>query len=291
MAKLSRRARSSATTFREEQHRRGAGGRFVEMPDDRTQLPEHIRALTIPPAWTGVRYSPDPDAALLVVGRDAKGRPQYVYSQKHVDEQSAAKFARIREFRDKWDSMHAQVRADAAQGDEDAAAARLIFATGLRPGSSADTGAERQAYGATTLLGQHVVRAPDGVRLQFVGKKGVDLDLLVRDREVADDLITRAERAGSEGQLFPQVTEVSLRDYVHSLDGGSFKTKDIRTAVGTRTAEQAMAGVPPPTTLTAYKKAVRAVAEVVSARLGNTPTVALQSYIDPTVFARWRAVI
>jgi DNA topoisomerase IB len=31
-----------------------------------------------------------------------------------------------------------------------------------------------------------------------------------------------------------------------------------------------------------------AVAKTVSARLGNTPTIALQSYIDPTVFGAWK---
>src|SRR5580765_6964984 len=36
-------------------------------------LPKHIAALgRIPPAWTNVRYNPDPKGSLLVVGKDAK---------------------------------------------------------------------------------------------------------------------------------------------------------------------------------------------------------------------------
>jgi len=40
-----------------------------------------------------------------------------------------------------------------------------------------------------------------------------------------------------------------------------------------------------------YKKKVKEVAKQVSAKLGNTPTVALQSYISPVVFAEWKARI
>ena len=39
-----------------------------------------------------------------------------------------------------------------------------------------------------------------------------------------------------------------------------------------------------------YKKAVKFVATAVSKKLGNTPTIALQSYINPATFAAWRAV-
>jgi DNA topoisomerase-1 len=38
-----------------------------------------IRALVIPPAWTDVEISPDPDAKVQVTGIDAAGRKQYRY--------------------------------------------------------------------------------------------------------------------------------------------------------------------------------------------------------------------
>jgi DNA topoisomerase-1 len=81
----------------------------------------------------------------------------------------------------------------------------------------------------------------------------------------------------------------SLLDYVKTLDGGGFKTKDFRTAVGTQTAiDEVRQAADLPQTKQEYVKRVRAVAKVVAARLGNTATVALQSYIDPTVFSAWR---
>lgn len=42
-----------------------------------------------------------------------------------------------------------------------------------------------------------------------------------------------------------------------------------------------------PTTRREFLAARRKVGEAVSTELGNTPTVALASYVDPTVFRRW----
>jgi DNA topoisomerase IB len=46
--------------------------------------------------------------------------------------------------------------------------------------------------------------------------------------------------------------------------------------------------MPQPTTWKDYEKALRQVGDRAAARLGNTRTVALQSYVHPSVFARWR---
>src|SRR2546426_1810408 len=40
---------------------------------------KRIRALAIPPAWTGVWICPDPRGHLQATGRDARGRKQYRY--------------------------------------------------------------------------------------------------------------------------------------------------------------------------------------------------------------------
>jgi DNA topoisomerase IB len=48
--------------------------------------------------------------------------------------------------------------------------------------------------------------------------------------------------------------------------------------------------MPVPSNKAALVKARRAVAVAVSEKLGNTPTVALASYIDPSVFAKWEGV-
>lgn len=262
---------------------------LVAASPDKAKWPKHIQAMKLPPAWTDVKYSPDPKADLQAIGKDAKGRPQYVYSAKFRDSQSAAKFARIKKLANKFTTIVAKndnnLKSKDQKKAEHAAVLSLILDMGLRPGSEKDTGAEKQAYGATTLRGDHVVTEAGETFLRFVGKKGVDLNLPVTNPDLASALQKRA--ASNEGQLFPAVTDSTLRNYAHSLSAG-FKVKDFRTLKGTSVASDLVSKIEPPKNEKEFKAKVKEVATAVSQKLGNTPTIALQSYISPFVFAEWK---
>jgi DNA topoisomerase-1 len=256
------------------------------------ELPEHLSKMKIPPAWTDVKISHDPNANLMIQGKDAKGRTQSVYSENHTMKQAAAKFARIRELSEKKDKIFKQNEDNLSHSDpsirENAAASRLIHSTGIRPGSDAETGAEKKAYGATTLEGRHVTQDENGnVVLKFTGKKGVDLSIPVEDKKIAADLLERKKAAGDAGKIF-KTDQASLGDYTHTLDGGGFKTKDFRTLKGTTTALDEIEKMPAPKSEKEYKKYVKTVASAVAKKLGNTPAIALQSYISPHVFEDWK---
>jgi DNA topoisomerase-1 len=255
-------------------------------------LPPHIEKLKLPPAWTDVRYSEDPNADLLAIGKDSKGRVQSVYSERFTSAQAAAKFARIEELRTKFGYVSKQNEQAQQSTDrkikDSADCLSMIMKMGIRPGSEDDTGAKVKAYGATTLEGRHVVETSSGVSLRFVGKKGVSLDLPVDDPDLAVMLTRRAKASGANGKLFPATTDKALLEHTHSLNGGGFKTKDFRTHVGTATAYSLVKEMPKPTSMAEYKKRVMDVAKQVSKKLGNTPVIALQSYISPAVFAEWR---
>ncbi len=287
--------------FREEDHPRGHPGNAGQFSrasehgatgrthESGKSLPGHIAKYRIPPAWRDVRYNDDPDAPLQVVGKDVKGREQRIYHPRYAASQAEAKFRRIQEL----DRQFIRIRAENADALRDpkrhdlAEVLSLIMETGIRPGSDDDTGAAKQAYGATTLEGRHVAEVRGAVRLRFVGKKGVNLDIPVNDKKLAAMLLARKKRAG-DGRLFPNVNAGRLLSYVHSLDGGMFKTKDFRTLIGTRLAMSEMSGKPVPKDPKAYKKAVMDVAKQVATKLGNSPTIALQSYIAPEIFGSWR---
>lgn len=260
-------------------------------PESREEWPEHIKRLRIPPAWTHVHISDDPESNLQAFGRDAKGRSQYVYSAKFQESQAALKFARIKELDDKFDSIKRQNARDRKHDNpriKDAAdCTYLIMTMGVRPGSEAETGADVKAYGASTLEGRHVTTIDGVLHLHFIGKKGIELKLPVRDKSVAEMLKKRADEAGESGQLFPHVSEKALLEYVHGLDGGGFKTKDMRTRLGTKLAQTLVDKMPAPKNPTEYRKSVREVAKRVAAKLGNTPAVALSAYISPVVWGSW----
>jgi DNA topoisomerase-1 len=256
------------------------------------RLPEHVQKLKIPPAWRDVRVSQDPSADLLATGKDAKGRPVAVYSKAFEATKAAEKFGRVHELIEKFDGIRKQNAAVQKSDDprkRDAAdCLDLIMQMGIRPGSETDTGAKVQAYGATTLQGRHVVVAGKKVSLQFVGKKGVSLNLPVPDGPLAAMLVKRMGAAGPDGKLFPNTNDKHLLEHTHTMDGGGFKTKDFRTRLGTATAYEMVRSGAPPISEEDYRKRVMEVARVVSEKLGNTPVIALQSYISPTVFHEWR---
>jgi DNA topoisomerase I len=254
-------------------------------------LPKHLKGLRIPPAWTRVQVNLDPKSSLWVKGLDAKGRVQSIYSLKFANSQALKKFARVQQLEAKFAAIEAKNEKNRGAKDpvkaDSADALKLIFHTGIRPGSEKDTGAEKQAYGATTLLGKHVVKDENGnMSLQFTGKKGVDLNIPVTDKNVASMLEGRMNASGAEGKLFANTDAGKLLVYTHSI-GGQVKTKDFRTLLANRIAKSEVGTLPEPKDAKSYTKAVKSVAKAVASKLGNTAAVALKSYINPHVFSVW----
>lgn len=254
-------------------------------------LPKHIQAVKIPPAWTDVTYSDDPNSELLAKGVDVKGRVQYIYSEKHWAKAAAKKFAKIDQLNKKFKTVEGENLRNKKKKEyvEPATVMDLIFKTGVRPGSDEDTKAKVKAYGATTLEGQHVVKEGAQTFLKFIGKKGVQNNIAIEDKALAAELHKRAAK-GKDKKLF-NVDSSALLGYCKTLDGGKFRPKDFRTLLGTKSAMDIIAKTEPPKNEKEYKKAVMSVAKQVASRLGNTPTVALSAYIHPVVFAKWKEKI
>lgn len=251
----------------------------------------HLKAIRIPPAWTNVSVNPNPNGKLMVVGKDSKGRSQHIYSKAHSQGQADAKFARMAEL----ERMMPEIikKNDENRQSEDlktkeaADVLALIMHTGIRPGGEGDTGADKKAYGATTLQGRHVVEGANGsVRLKFVGKKGVDLSIPIKDQAIASMLLDRAKAVDRKSEIFPDVSAAELSAYVKQVTGGGdYKTKDFRTLLANRIAAVEVAKIKPPTDPKSFKKKAKEVATVVAKKLGNTAAIALSSYINPMVFA------
>lgn len=261
----------------------GSGGFLTEGEAFEAQK----KLLGIPPAWKNVKISKNTEADLLATGQDMKGRTQYIYSENATMRNAAVKFSRNEDLLKKQGYIVRQNEDNMLSLDrgisEPAHVMSVIHSTGIRPGSLKETGAKVKAYGATTLEGRHVVDTPEGVRLQFVGKKGVDIDIPVTDHRVANMLLARKKIAGADGRLF-DAADNDLRLYTKKLNGGGFTPKDFRTLKGTQTAMDEIVTLRRATNDAEYKKFMKQVAGKVSKVLGNTPAIALKSYINPFVW-------
>ncbi|QYC44473.1 Eukaryotic DNA topoisomerase I, catalytic core [Nonomuraea coxensis DSM 45129] len=275
--------------------RRGRGFSYAD-PDGRpvkdAETLARIRALAIPPAWTDVWICTDPHGHLQAVGTDAAGRLQYRYHDLWREQQDRAKFDRVLEVAERLPEFR-KVVDDQLQGRGLtrqrvlAAAARLLDIGFFRIG-----GESYDSYGLATLRMEHLAFSKGYVVFSYQAKGDIP-----REVEVADPgacaVLRALKRAGGEGELlryrrqggWTDIRSEDINDYLKEIIGYEVTAKDFRTwhatvlaAVGLAVSRPAVREGP-----TKKKRAVTRVMREVAEYLGNTPTVARASYVDPRV--------
>jgi DNA topoisomerase IB len=256
---------------------------------------ERVRALVIPPAWRDVWICPHPRGHLQAVGVDTAGRRQYLYHPAWREARDAAKFDRVLEMASRLPAVRRRVRkalTEPGTGPDQvlAAAVRLVDLGCFRLGSDASA-EENSSYGLTTLQVRHVRELPDGVVFEFVGKAGVEHAIRVDDSQVVAVVRQlRAARDETDTLLAAQVGErwvplgpTAVNDRLRQLFRLEVTAKDMRTWHGTVTAAAALATCRPSRSAAGRQRQVRSAMVLTAQRLGNTPTVARASYVDPRV--------
>jgi DNA topoisomerase-1 len=239
------------------------------------------RGFVIPPAYTDLRLAVDPKADLQVLAHTPKNKTAYFYSKEFVERQVRLKWKRVDKLMRSIDAVEKRVSADSEGGsDEDREVAmtiRLIMQTGLRNGNKKQ--GEKDSYGASSLRMEHVQHAGARVLLHFPGKHGVSQSHDIADAVLASYVRERQD-AGAE-VLFPHTASDTLR-YFRKVAGRAVKVHDLRTWYANVLATALVAKLVGETP--SIKKLKKAVATQVSEKLGNKPSQALKSYINPRVF-------
>jgi len=343
----------------------GEDGKAKIVLKDGTDAPEHIQLRKIPPTWSSIKVSMDPNADLQVSAKVKNKRGKMVkttiYHEKFKENNKAAKFACIKEGLEKYGVLGDEIQKDRSDNNmrNSADCAWLMREQGTRVGGEADRkglehlygqpitkdsikvkkgekilrGAKKgqrkpptvqmivngekveiqdekakdeiirrinagedlmdstfwlKSHGATTLEARHVVETPEGVRLQFMGKKTVWHNHLVKNPELAQMLLERKKAAGNPMDMLFGIGYAEAFAYVHKLDGGHFTPHNLRTMLATRMAIAEINNREAPTK-EGYEQAVKEIGEKVSGVLGNDWKEALESYIAPEVWSVWRS--
>src|SRR4029453_2892352 len=74
-----------------------------------------IRALAIPPAWTGVWISPEERGHVQATGRDARGRKQYRYHARWREVRDETKYDRMIAFAAALGKIRSRTKLDLAK--------------------------------------------------------------------------------------------------------------------------------------------------------------------------------
>ena len=286
--------------------RRNAGNGFVyldqaDKPIQDEETLKRIRALVIPPAWTSVWISPDPNSHIQAVGRDARGRKQYRYHAKYRAVRDMVKFDRMRAFGKVLPRIRRVVGRDLARRGMPkrkvlAAVVKLLETTYIRIGNE-EYAEENGSFGLTTLRNQHVQILGNMLKFKFRGKSGQHHEITLQDPRLARILKRCKDIPGSS--LFeyldedgkPQTIESGdVNNYLREISGGEFSAKDFRTWGGTCLAASfllekcaSMDGDQ------GLKSALVDVVKDVAAKLGNKPATCKKYYIHPTVMECYAA--
>ncbi len=262
--------------------------------DDERTL-DRIRRLAIPPAWTDVWICADERGHLQATGRDAKGRKQYRYHPEFRASREAAKFAQLIAFGEALPRIRERVEADLSlrglpRDKVLAACVRVLDLTLIRVGNE-EYARQNRSFGLTTLRDRHATIEGGEVRFRFRGKSGKVHDVEFRDRRLATIVRRCQELPGQE--LFQYVDDDGdVRDvgsddvnaYLREIAGDdAVSAKMFRTWAATVLASRALTAYQDVESARAVKRNVSTAMKEVAERLGNTPTVARNSYVHPAV--------
>lgn len=280
--------------------RRRAGRGFVYLDGAGVRLAaedaDRVRSLVIPPAWQDVWITPHPNGHLQAVGTDAAGRRQYLYHPAWRERRDAEKFERMLLFGRSLTRARERMAADLGGTGMPleracAAAVRLLDLGYFRIGNDvyADT---HGSFGLTTLERRHVRRSREVLVFSFVGKSGVSHRIEIDDAVVVEAIEVMRRRRGEDARLLSyqearrwrSMLPELVNDYIRDTTGLQATAKDFRTWHATVIAATALAeSEEPGGTASSRKRAVSAAMKEVSSFLGNTPTLARSSYVDPRV--------
>ncbi|TIV80960.1 MAG: DNA topoisomerase IB, partial [Mesorhizobium sp.] len=264
---------------------------------DETTL-ARIKAIVIPPAWTDVWISPDPDGHIQATGRDQRGRKQYRYHSQWTEERDGVKYSSLVAFAESLPALRRQIDADLRRRGLPlervvASVVWLLDNTMIRIGNAAYA-RDNKSFGLTTLRDRHVEINGSSLRFAFKGKSGKEWKLKLVDRRIAkvvrgaQDLPGQKlfQYLGEDGDRRPVRSE-DVNRYIREASGAEFSSKHFRTWGGTIHAASLFAGTELPESKTQQNRVINSVVDKVAERLGNTRAVCRKCYIHPLVFEAW----
>ncbi|MBB4859982.1 DNA topoisomerase-1 [Novosphingobium chloroacetimidivorans] len=254
---------------------------------DREEI-DRLNRIALPPAYENCWYCPDPDAHLLAIGYDARGRRQYRYHPNWREERDAAKFDLCSQFARKLPAIRKRVAEDIASRKltRERAIATIValLDTGAIRVGNEQYAKENKSFGATTLRNRHARIDRGMLRLRFRGKSGkmheIDCDdkKLVRCVRIMQDLPGQHlfQYLDDDGAPTP-VHSHDVNEYIQETMGDAFTAKHFRTWAASSFAFGRLVEEP--------GISLKNLMTDVSERLGNTPTIARKSYVHPAVVA------
>lgn len=258
------------------------------------QVLERIKSLVIPPAWEQVKICPIPHGHLQVIGMDVKQRKQYMYHPTWTQFRNQTKFYKMAAFGKMLPKIRKQVDEDLdlrgmPQRKVIALVIRLMEETHIRIGNDCYA-KKNKSYGLSTLRSRHVQVSRGKMKFSFIGKKGKEHSISVRNKKLIK-LVNRCEEIPG-WEVFKYIDEDGekkaidsgmVNRYIQEITGELFSAKDFRTWGGTKIFFEKLMEMEYPETEKEKKSNIIAAYDAAAEALGNTRSVCRSSYVHPKV--------
>ena len=279
-----------------ERRKKGKGYQYLKngQPVASKKDLERIKKLVIPPAWEKVKICPFSNGHLQVIGHDSKQRKQYMYHPDWTEFRNLTKFYKIAAFGKVLPKIRKKVDEDLdlkgmPQQKVLALIVRLMEETHIRIGN--DTYArQNKSYGLSTLRSRHVQVSRGKMKFNFIGKKGKEHTVSVRDKKLIK-LVNQCEEIPG-WEVFKYIDEEGnkktidsgmVNQYIQAVSHELFSAKDFRTWSATKIFFETLREIGYEKEEKQNKTNILKAYDTAADALGNTRSVCRSYYVHPMV--------
>jgi DNA topoisomerase IB len=232
---------------------------------------------------------------------DTRGRTQYLYHRLWREQRDAQKFAHMLRFAGALPGLRTAAADDLRHRGLTrervvAGVVRLIDLGLFRIGGEKYAELDHH-YGATTLMKEHVRLTRDGVMFDYIAKAGKHRTIVITDPVVLPVVraLARADNGLDTlfcyeyGDAWHILHSHQVNEYIAGRAGDHFTAKEFRTWNASVLMALVLANAGPTSTPRGRQRVIAASVREVARWLGDTPTVARGSYIDPRLITRYES--
>jgi len=257
-------------------------------------LLKRIKDLVIPPMWKDVRISNLENGHLQAIGRDDKNRKVYLYHEKWKLLRNQTKFFKMFHFGKSLPKIRTKVEKDLQQKSWTltkvlALIIKLLEETHIRIGNE-QYAKRNKTYGLTTLRNRHITNEENKMLIVFIGKKGKEHQIRIKDKKLVKLLNQCQDIPGWEVfQYFDEdgvkksVDSSLVNDYIHNISDDLFTAKDFRTWAASLICFNKLYNLGFTEDNKLSKKNKLKAIDNAAKELGNTRTVSRSYYIHPKI--------
>jgi DNA topoisomerase-1 len=200
---------------------------------------DKIYKIYIPPAYQDVKIYLNSKSKVLATGIDSVGRRQYIYSEKCKKDREFKKYCKLVKLSNNFNKLKNKINNDLIQTEFTknkliALTLKIIELCNFRGGNKFYE-KKYGSYGLTTLHSKHMKFYEKSIKINFIGKKGVNNVCVIMNKNI-QEIIKNVYKLSSKNDPYifsiyyrNKYINVKTNDINKYLEEFNITTKDLRT--------------------------------------------------------------